>query len=193
MNYTIENEKAVYDGFLRVIKAQVIHDRFHDNQKINATRECLERGDSAAVLIYEKDTDQFIFTRQFRYPSARREHPWMLELVAGSIDKNEKPEACAKRETLEELGYQIKDLERIASYFPSPGGCSEQIQLFYAQVRTHDRTNDASGNPAEKEDIELVKISRQEAYRMLMAQEINNSISLIGLQWFFLNQKTADR
>lgn len=186
MDYTIKNEKTIYNGFLKILEANVTHDRFDKKDPIEATRECLERGDSIAVLIYEKDSDSFLFTRQFRYPSARRDQPWMIELVAGSIDDGEHPEASAKREVLEEIGFEIHDLKAITTYFPSPGGCSEQIHLFYTEVNAVQQIQPGGGKHSEKEDIELVRFSKNEAKKMLQTGDFNNSISIIALQWYFL-------
>jgi ADP-ribose pyrophosphatase len=188
MKFQITNERLVFSGFLEVLKADVSYEAFENTEMITASRECLERGDSVAVLIYEKDTDSFVFTRQFRYPSARRNSPWMLELVAGSIDQNESAEHSAKRELLEETGFEIEELEKIVTYFPSPGGCSEQIHLFYGIAIQNQQTNAGGGKVDEKEDIEVVRISREKTKAMLKNNEFNNSISLIGLQWFFLNK-----
>ena len=186
MEFEIKNEKVAYSGFLKVLKADVSHESFYEKTKITASRECLERGDSVAVILYETDTDSFLFTRQFRYPSARRDCPWMLELVAGSIDDGETAIASAKREVLEEIGYQINDLEKIITYFPSPGGCSEQITIFYIQVDSSQQITKEGGKASEKEDIELVRIEKQTAKKMLLEGAFNNSISIIALQWYFL-------
>ncbi|SCY08651.1 ADP-ribose pyrophosphatase [Nonlabens sp. Hel1_33_55] len=186
MDYRIEKEKKVYDGFLKVLEAQVKHDTFEQETYITAKRECLERGDSVAVLVYEVDTDSFVFTRQFRYPSARRGSPWMLELVAGSIDDGESDIASAKRELQEEIGYQVDKLEKIHTYFPSPGGCSEQIHLFYTEVHSSQQTQTGGGKESEKEDIQIVRIKKLEAKKILLEGAFNNSISIIGLQWWFL-------
>ncbi len=188
MKYTISKEKPVYSGFLKVLQAEVSHASFSTDTQITASRECLERGDSVAVLIYEKDSDSFIFTNQFRYPSARRNSPWMLELVAGSMDDDEKPETSAKREVLEEIGYNINKLEKIVTYFPSPGGCSERITVFYSEVTADQKTADGGGKNDEKEDIEAVRISKTAAKKMLQNGAFNNSITIIGLQWYFLNK-----
>ena len=191
MDYKIENEKHAYSGFLKVLKADVTHKSVDGKKMITASRECLERGDSVAVLAYESSSDSFLFTKQFRYPSARRESPWMLELVAGSIDKGETEGKAARREVLEEIGYEINSLHKIVTYFPSPGGCSEQIHLFFTEVSSGQQIQSGGGKASEKEDIEIIKISKQETKRMLQNNEFNNSISLIGLQWYFLNKSQS--
>lgn len=189
MNFEIENEKVAYSGFLKVTEATVTYDSFDAaNKSITATRECLERGDSVAVLLLEEETDTIIFTKQFRYPSARRDQPWMLELVAGSIDGNEDPKECAKREILEEIGFEVSELQKVITYFPSPGGCSEQIHIFFAIVRSTQQIQTGGGKNSEKEDIETIRIPKSEARKMLQDGAFNNSISIIGLQWYFLNE-----
>ncbi|MGJ8685209.1 MAG: NUDIX domain-containing protein [Nonlabens sp.] len=193
MKHSINKEKTVYDGFFKVLEAQVSHDKFNESGMIDATRICLERGDSIAVLIYEKDTDSFLFTKQFRYPSARRNCPWMLELVAGSVEDGENPINCAQREIEEEIGYVTEQLELITTYFPSPGGCSEQIHLYYTEVSSTDKTLKGGGAVVEQEDIELVKIKRTEIKKHLDKGAFNNSISLIGIQWYLLNKFMAPR
>lgn len=188
MKYIINNEKTVYNGFFKVIEAKVTHDKLNDSGTIEATRLCLERGDSVSILIYEKDTDTFLFTRQFRYPSARRNCPWMLELVAGSVEEGENPIDCAQREIEEEIGYETEQLELITTYFPSPGGCSEQIHLYYTEVNSSQKALQGGGAISEKEDIQLIKIKKKDIKKHLDKGAFNNSISLIGIQWYLLNK-----
>lgn len=188
MKHSIKNEKIVYKGFFKVLEAQVTYNKLNESGAIEATRNCLERGDSIAVLIYEKDTDSFLFTKQFRYPSARRDFPWMLELVAGSVEEGEDPIRCAQREIEEEIGYETDELELITTYFPSPGGCSEQIHLYYTEVHSSQKTLKGGGAISEKEDIQLIKISRSDIKKHLDEGAFNNSISLIGIQWYLLNK-----
>ncbi|ARN79169.1 ADP-ribose pyrophosphatase [Nonlabens spongiae] len=189
MDYKVKSEKIVLDKFLKVFEAEVEHDTYRNEGKIQATRLALDRGDSVAILIYERDTDQFLFTEQFRYPSSRRNVPFILELPAGAIDDGETAQDAAQREVLEEIGYKIDNLEKISTYFPSPGMSSEVIHLFFAQVETGDKVNNGGGAASEKEDIKLVPLSRKRALEKLPQGFFNNSITIIGLQWFLLNKE----
>lgn len=184
----ILKEEQVFSDFFTILKAQVTYKDLDSKKDITATRLCLERGDSVAVLLYEKDTDSFLFTRQYRYPSARREKPMMVELVAGSLTEGENPQECARREVKEELGYEVETMQLITTYFPSPGGCSEQIHLFYSEVHSVAKTTKGGGLETEQESIELIKIPRPEIREKLQRGYFNNSISIIGLQWFLLSQ-----
>lgn len=186
MKTSITNEQIVFNDFFTILKAQVTYPSFETGEIIKANRLCLERGDSIAVLLYEANTDSFLFTEQYRYPSARRNQPFMLELVAGSLEANENPISCARREVLEELGYRVKELELISSYFPSPGGCSEQIHIFFATVNSHDKIKKGGGVDSEKESIQLIKIKKEAIREKLANGYFNNSITIIGLQWYLL-------
>lgn len=188
MDYNIVKEDLVLDEFLKVYKAQVEYKNFTNDHKTTATRFALDRGDSVAVLLYEKDTDSILFTEQYRYPSSRRNHALMLELVAGAIENGESAADSCKREVLEELGYKVDGLQLIHKYFPSPGVSSEVIYLFYAEVNKADKLGEGGGTVNEKEDIKLVKLSRKRIHQKLKEHYFNNSVSIIGLQWFLLNK-----
>ena len=187
MDYKIRDEKVVLDDFLKVFKATVEHDSY-SGASIKAKRLALDRGDSVAVLIYEKDTDSFLFTEQFRYPSARRKIPFILELVAGAVEDGERPESSALREIEEEIGYEADQLTLIHRYFPTPGMSAEVINLFYTEVLSVQKSYNGGGAKSEQEDIKLVKLSRKRVFEKLSNQEFNNSITIIGLQWFLLNK-----
>jgi ADP-ribose pyrophosphatase len=189
MNDKIKKEEVVFDDFFKIYKADVAYDSFYNDNQINVTRLSLERGDAVAVLLHELDTDSLLFTEQYRYPAKRRDQPWSLELPAGAIDEGEKPEEAAKREVLEEIGYKVKSLEKIVTYFPSPGVSSEQITILFGKVKTADKVDEEGGVESENEDIKLVKLKKNQARQMLREGKINNSISIVGLQWFFLEKK----
>jgi ADP-ribose pyrophosphatase len=58
--------------------------------------------------------------------------PWQLEIIAGVLDGDESPESCIRRESLEESGCQIDELEHLFSFYPSAGACSEVFHLYAA-------------------------------------------------------------
>lgn len=189
MDFTIEEEKEVYKGFLSVKEARVVHNSYSGTHKIKATREAVERGNAVAVLLYERDSSSFLLVEQFRYPAARRNMPWSLELPAGAIDAGEHPKDAARREVLEEIGYKVDHLEQVATYFPSPGVSSELIHIFYGEVTSKDQLNQNRGNVKEQEDIKMIKGPLNEVEQGLKSGRFNNSITLIGLQWWLLHKK----
>ncbi len=71
MKYKVIKEEIVFDDFFKIKKATIEHELF-DSGTIEVDRLCFDRGDSVAVLLYEKDTDSLLFTNQFRYPTAQK-------------------------------------------------------------------------------------------------------------------------
>jgi ADP-ribose pyrophosphatase len=129
MKYSIYEEKIVFNDHYKIKKAKVTYDTFNGKQ-ISAKRLAFERGDSVAVLIFEKETKSVLLTNQFRYPSCKNNNGWLLEIPAGSIEENESPEDCINREVMEELGYKISNPKLINTFYTSPGASTERIFLF---------------------------------------------------------------
>ncbi len=184
MDYKILEEKYTYNGFLKIKRAKIRHDAFRSTESMEITRESMERGDSVAILIFEKDTDSFLFTKQFRYPTIETSSGWTTELVAGVLEENEEPESCAMREIDEEIGYSVGKLEFISNFYVSPGGTSERIFLYYVEVNSSDQVRQSGG--IDSEDIQLVKIEKDEVEKLLEDNLIHDAKTLIGVQYFFL-------
>ncbi|MFC5194768.1 NUDIX domain-containing protein [Bizionia hallyeonensis] len=183
MTYRLLHEELVFDSFFKIKKAKINHDTFN-SKTIEVERYCFERGDSVAIVIYEKDTDCLLFTKQFRYPSIKEGDGWILELTAGSIEADENPEQRVKMEVEEEIGYQLNGLDFISSFFVSPGGSSERIFLFYTEVNSSDNIFKGGGLITEKEDIQLVKMPVQEVRKHIKTNQFCDAKTIIGIQWF---------
>jgi nudix-type nucleoside diphosphatase (YffH/AdpP family) len=187
MKYELIKEEIVFDRFFKVKKAKIKHDLF-DGNSIEVERLSLERGDSVAILLYEKDTDSLLFTNQFRYPTIKEKEGWILELTAGSLEVDESPEERVKKEVEEEVGYRIKELKFISSFFVSPGGSSEKILLFYSEVNASDKVFKGGGMKYEKEDIQLVKLKTKAVVQQFKEQQFRDAKTIIGIQWFLANK-----
>lgn len=188
MNYKVIKEELAYKGFFKIRKDIVEVDRFKGDT-ITKTVEVFERGDSVAILLKERDTGTFLFTNQFRYPTAQKDKGWILELPAGSIEQDEDPKECVNREVEEELGYVLNDAPMfISKFYVSPGGSSERIHLYYCEVTSRDKIYDGGGLEEESEDIELVKLDIDEAIKAI-GDKIIDAKSIIALQWYQLHKK----
>lgn len=186
MKYNINNEKTVFHDHYKIIEAEVTYDTFEGNS-INTRRLAFERGDSAAILLLEKDSDSILLTNQFRYPTCKHEDGWLLEIPAGSLEKNEKPEDCIKREVMEELGYKIKTPKLIYTFYTSPGASTERIFLFYSEVSQKDKIEKGGGMQDENEDIQLIKIPIGKIASEI--SELKDAKTILALQWYLLNGK----
>ncbi len=179
----LEN-KLVFDDFFKIEEAIVRYELFNGQMCRPTRRLNFERGDSAAALVWNRDTEKALLTHQFRYPAYEKGPGWLIEVVAGVLDKDEKPEEAVRREIEEEIGFQVKDLTPIGTFYVSPGGSSERISLFYAEVTNRDKISDGGGMAAESEDIQVVEYSLPELWSALDSGQIVDAKTIIALQWF---------
>lgn len=183
MKVEILEEKRVYDGFFKLEEARLRHERFDGTMSDEMRRLNLERGDAAAALVYDIDAEEFVLVRQFRYPTYGKGPGWTIEVVAGAIDAGETPAQAIRREIEEEVGYQTEALTTIATFYPSPGGSSERIFLYYAEVRRKGRVNEGGGLDHEGEDIVLVRMSREAFIAQAKEGRLQDAKTLMAAFW----------
>ncbi|MEE4203579.1 MAG: NUDIX domain-containing protein [Halieaceae bacterium] len=178
----IEQDTA-FQGYFRVSRLTLRHRQFAGGWSASFQREVFQRGDAVAVLPWDPVKDELILIEQFR-PGALRdaETPWMLELVAGIVEPDERDLDVVHREAEEEAGCRFDAVEYICKFYPSAGACDEQIRLFVGCV-AEAGVGEIHGLDSEQEDILVHAIPRSEAIAMMDADRINNGHTLIALQW----------
>ena len=182
MQVRIIEESREYDGFFKIDKAVLQYEKFNGEMSQEITRLNFNRGDSVAVLLYDRKKDSVILVKQFRYPAYVNDGPgWVLEVVAGVITEGQEAVSVARAELLEEAGYQVGNLELISRFYVSPGGTSERIYLYLGLA---DRKIDSGGGLiSEHEDIQVVEIPLGRAVKMIGTGEICDAKTIIALQW----------
>lgn len=184
-------KEPLYKGFFSCNKYTLKHKLFSGEWSPEMQREFFERGHAAALLPYDAKRDCVILLEQFRFGAMHTEQsPWLFELVAGMIEKDEVPEEVAKREALEEAGLNIKACQFISNFLVSPGGTTEQISLFVADVDS-DGVSGIYGLKDENEDIRVHVVPRETAYQWVVEGKINNATTIIALQWLELNWRNG--
>jgi nudix-type nucleoside diphosphatase (YffH/AdpP family) len=186
MKYKIHHEEIAYNGYLKILKAKLEHDVFDSDESLEVTREACHRGDSCAILLFEKETGKFIFTRQFRYPTTKTGGGWITEIVAGNIEEGESPEESMRREVEEEVGYTVSKMESLGHFFLSPGRSTERIFLFFSGVSIKEKTGEGGGSIKENESIQTLKYSLDELRSMLANNELEDAKSIIAVQRYLL-------
>jgi len=194
MHVEVKEHHREYDGVFQLDRAVVRYEKFDGHLSDEVTRLVFERGDSVAVLLYDPDRDSVILVKQFRYPVYVRDkdNGWLLEIVAGIVDRNRMPEEVARAELMEEAGYSVGDLEHIGTFYPSPGACSERIHLYLVHVSAANRMGPGGGRLGESEDIEVHEISLDEALRLVRQGTIRDATTIIGLQHLALRSKVPE-
>lgn len=183
MRVSILNRRTVFDAFFKIEEVKLQFEKFDGSMTPVLTRLCFERGDSVAAVIRNVDTDRIILVNQFKYPSYAKGPGWITELIAGMIGSSETAEEALRREVIEEIGYDIKVSEHISTFYVSPGGSSERIILYYAEVSNADRVSGGGGVKSEGEDIKVVELSLPEAWKALASGEFVDAKTVLGLMW----------
>jgi ADP-ribose pyrophosphatase len=114
--------------------------------------------------------------KQFRISIGRQ----ILEIPSGRREENESPEACARRELLEEVGYAADKMELLAEYYTAVGFSTEKMYIYLATELTV-----RQASPEVDENIELIQLSLADARDRLDRGEFEDSKTIIGLREAF--------
>ena len=160
----IKSRKTVFKGRYKINEYQFDFDRAAGSGRLtDVSRLVFERGDSAAALIHDVERDVIVLTEQFRIATYDKGPGYILEAMAGSVEEDEEPEDCIRREMMEEVGYRAGALTLVSNGYVSPGSSSERVFLYYAPVASADLVDPkARGLTAEKEDVRRVEFSRED-------------------------------
>ena len=185
----IIKKESLYDGFFKMVKYHFQHRLFQGGWSDVVEREVFERGHAVAVLPYDPVLQEFVMIEQVRIGAlATSDCPWLLEVVAGIIDPGETPEDVCIREAQEEAGIELSHLHKALSYLASPGGTTERLHIYVAKVDASE-AHGVYGLDHESEDILVHRVAESQALEWINQGKIENSASLIALQWFALNKQ----
>jgi nudix-type nucleoside diphosphatase (YffH/AdpP family) len=185
---------------IKIIKTEILSKNWYVLRKITyeyqkkdgtlqtQTREAYDRGNGATILLYNKEQQTVILTRQFRLPTFinGNESGMLIEACAGLLDKDN-PEECILRETEEETGYKITDLRKIFEAYMSPGSVTEILYFFIAEYNKSMKVNEGGGVEHEEENIEVLELNILQAIDMIKSGEIKDAKTIMLLQYVKLN------
>jgi len=183
----VRREKC-YQGFYQLDRLHLRHELFAGGMGNEISREVFVRHDAVCMLPYDPQRDEVVLIEQFRVGVlGKTDNPWLIELVAGLIDKDEQPEQVAHREAQEEAGLEISALWPMIKYFPSPGGSTEFVHLFLGRCDSRG-VGGLHGLVEEGEDIRVSVWAFEDALQAVRDGRISNAASIIALQWLALNR-----
>jgi ADP-ribose pyrophosphatase len=182
-NVEIARRAIVFDDFFQIEEAHLRHEQFDGTMSETVRRLSFERGDGVAALVVNVEAQTVLLVEQFRYPTLKRGDGWIVEVIAGMLEPDEAPEACIRREILEETGYRVRALRHLSTFYTSPGGTSERIFLFYGEVTDAEKVAQGGGAAHEGEDIRVLAMPFGEVWDALDAGRFQDAKTLIALMW----------
>ena len=154
---------------------------------LTQSREAYDRGNGAVILLYNDESKTVILTRQFRMPTYLNNNPdgMLIEACAGLLDADN-PEDCIRKETQEETGYQINEVEKVFEVYMSPGSVTEIIHFFVAKYSKEQQLNNGGG-VKDEEEIEVLELDFQDSLKMIKSGEIKDAKTIMLLQYAQIN------
>jgi len=146
-------------------------------------REAYDRGNGAAILLYNREQGTVVLTRQFRLPTYVNGNAtgMLIEACAGLLDRDH-PEVAIRRETQEETGYQLGEVEKVFEVYMSPGSVTEILYFFIAEYTPLMKVEAGGGLEHEEEDIEVLELPFVRAWEMMEKGEIRDGKTILLLQ-----------
>ena len=115
---------------------------------------------------------QVLLIRQYRYAA----EAFLYELPAGRLEPNETPDACARRELLEETGCTAERIDHVCTFFTTPGFTDEKIHAFMATGLVR-----GAAHLEADEFVEPVPVSLARALQMIRDGEIVDAKTALTL------------
>jgi nudix-type nucleoside diphosphatase (YffH/AdpP family) len=180
---------------VRLLGAELLSDSWYTLRKIHfelrrrdgrwqpLSREAYDRGNGAALLLWDPVRRTVVLTRQFRLPAFLNGSPdgQLIEACAGLLDGDE-PEACIRREAEEETGYRIRAPRKLFEAYMSPGSVTEKLHFFIAEYAPGDRVRAGGGVVEEGEDIEVIEMPLADALAAIASGRIQDGKTIMLLQ-----------
>jgi len=186
---------------VKILNTELLSDNWYTLKKITyqyslkdgtiqtQEREAYDRGNGAVILLYNKEQQTVILTRQFRLPTYINGNSsgMLIEACAGLLDKDN-AEDCIKRETEEETGYKVNEVRKIFEAYMSPGSVTEILYFFIAAYSKSMKVHEGGGLDQEQENIEVLELSIDRAMKMVDSGEIKDGKTIMLLQYIKLHQ-----
>ncbi|WP_394174156.1 NUDIX hydrolase [Guptibacillus hwajinpoensis] len=164
------HSETIYEG--RIINVRV-EDVELPNGK-SSKRELIDHPGAVAVIAITPD-NKILAVRQYRKALKKA----IVEIPAGKLEPGEKPEVTAVRELEEETGYTCESLDKLISFYTSPGFANELVHLYVAKGL------EKKGEQAADEDefLDVLHLSLEEMEKMLETEEIHDAKTAYALMY----------
>lgn len=126
----------------------------------------------AVVIVPILDDGRILLVKQYRYSAGKE----LLEIPAGTLEKGEAPDSCARRELKEETGYTAGSMKKILTMYSAPGYSNEVLHLYFAtDLKAGDQSTE------EDEDITIEAHGPDELLDMMEKNTIEDAKTIAGI------------
>lgn len=183
MKEKIISKELVFDDFFKIEKWHIQFEKDNGELTEPVDRMVFKRQDAAAAILFNTQRKTVLLSRQFRHCAYEKGPGWMIEAIAGRMDEGEEPEETIKREAIEEIGYTLRNLEKVAMVYSSPGYSTERMYIYYGEVTDADKVGPGGGLIEEGEYIEPYEMSIEELRAAIENHTLIDSKTIIGAHY----------
>lgn len=127
------------------------------------------------------DDDHVLLLKEYRHPVGS----WQYEFPSGGIDEGEEPSQAARRELLEETGYEASQLTELGFTYPSFGSTNEKITLFACRAK---KMAQPKREILEEIKMEIVSVDQLEDL-IVKGEFAHGAGQAAWLKWRLLNER----
>lgn len=166
MKPAVISSRPLYQGkVFDVLEADI------DDNGVRYKREIVTHHGSCVVIpVFNDGTVALV--RQYRHAAGK----YLLEIPAGTLNRDEPPEAGAARELEEEVGVIAGKLEKISEFYVSPGFLTEKMFLYLAE-----NLSEGTQNLEEDELLSVERYTFPQAFDLIRDGSIEDAKTIIGL------------
>ncbi|MCS6873722.1 MAG: NUDIX hydrolase [Pyrinomonadaceae bacterium] len=166
MKPEVKNSRLVYEGkVFKVLIDEIVEAGISYNREM-----VIHNGSSVIVPVFDDKTVALV--KQYRHPAGK----YLVEIPAGSIENDETPEECARRELEEEIGVRAGKLEKLTEFFVSPGFLSEKMHVFLAT-----ELKPTKQKPEFDELLQIKRLDFEQLFKMIKNCEIEDAKTMLGV------------
>jgi ADP-ribose pyrophosphatase len=138
------------------------------------TRDIVDHPGAVAIVPILED-GRILLVKQYRYSTGKE----LLEIPAGTLEKGEAPDTCARRELREETGYTAGSMKKVLAMYMAPGYSNEVIHLYFATG-----LKAGESKTEEDEDIIIEAYGPDELLEMMEKNTIEDAKTIAGVLSF---------
>lgn len=143
-------------------------------------RELIKHPGAVAVIAITEE-QKIVMVEQYRKALERS----IVEIPAGKLEAGEEPIVTAARELEEETGYECESLEKIVSFYTSPGFADELVHLYVAK---NIKKKENAALCDEDEFVEVLEVTLEEAEQLMKEQKIYDAKTAYAVQYLQLQK-----